>query len=261
VTRDEYVRDVGYRLSDLPWSTRRDLLTELRAHLDELPADTDLREQLGNPEAYAGDLRAAAGLERRHGVIAFLRARRPRNLILAVVALGAIGLTIGTVVWIRRYQPITFAGGTFDPVGAKGSPGSTDEYVVYHQGRPFRFGVVLQNTGRYTVRVLGVPYPSIVPFSARLLMSTPGPPSEVTTFPGKLRPFHPFDLRPGELTSLVLQGVYACHSGTGPGNSWDLSPFPVRYSFLGHTAVAEIPLGSQMAITLPKGCSLPGETP
>jgi hypothetical protein len=254
VKRDEYLRDVGYRLGDLPWSTRRDLLAELREHLDEFPAETDFRAELGTPETYASDLRTAAGLEHRRGVVAFLRARRPRNLILAVVVLVAFGLAIGAVVWSRSYQPITFAGGTFEPVGVKGSPGTADHYVVYHQGRPFRFGAVLMNTGHYTVRVLGVPYPSIVPFSARLLMSTPGPPSKVTNFPGELKPFHPFDFHPGDIISLVLEGVYACHSGTGPGNSWDLSPFPVRYRFLRHTSVAEIPLGSQLTITLPKGC-------
>ena len=57
MTRDEYLRDVGYWLRDLPWSTRRDLMSELRGHLDELPADMDFRAQLGPPETYAHDLR------------------------------------------------------------------------------------------------------------------------------------------------------------------------------------------------------------
>lgn len=33
MTRDEYLRSVGYRLNDLPWSLRRDLLAELAATL------------------------------------------------------------------------------------------------------------------------------------------------------------------------------------------------------------------------------------
>lgn len=49
MTRDEYVRNVGWWLRDLPWSTRRDLLAGLRGHLDELPTDTDFRAQLGAP--------------------------------------------------------------------------------------------------------------------------------------------------------------------------------------------------------------------
>ncbi|MGH3054828.1 MAG: HAAS signaling domain-containing protein, partial [Gaiellaceae bacterium] len=75
MTPDEYLRNVGFWLNDLPWGMRRDLLSELRAHLDELPAGTDLRAELGPPEKYAGDLRSAAGLERRRGPIAFLGAR------------------------------------------------------------------------------------------------------------------------------------------------------------------------------------------
>ena len=261
MTRDNYVRNVGWWLRDLPWSVRRNLLRELREHLDELPADTDLGAQLGSPEAYASDLRSAAGLERRRGVIAFLRARRPRNLILGIVALTLIGLAIGATVWIRSYQPLAFEGSTYYPAGVKPIPAGEDEYVVYHRGRPFRFGAAIENSGRFTVRVLGVPYPALFPFSARLLMSMPGPPSQVHDFPGELTPFHPFNLRPGDIVSLVLEGVYECHTGEGPGNSWGLSPFPVRYSFLRHTATTEIHLGNQLSITLPKGCPPGGETP
>jgi hypothetical protein len=261
VTPDEYLQDVGYRLIDLPWSMRRDLLAELRSHLDELPAETDLRSRLGAPEQYAADLRAAAGLERRRGVIAFIRARRPRNLILAVATLTVAGLVIGVVVWIQSYQPLAFAGATYLPADTKGSPAGDSEYVVYREGRSFRFGITIQNTGRFTVRVLGVAYPAVFPFSARLLMSTPAPPSKLHVFPGPLAAFHPFDLHPGEISSLILKGVYACHSGEGPGNSWTLDPVPVRYSFLWRTATTSIPLHSRLAITLPDGCDIPGGTP
>jgi len=89
VTAEEYVRQVDFRLRDLPWKTRRELVSELRAHLSELPADE--LASLGTPEQYASDLRSAAGLERRRGPIAFLLARRPRNLVLTVVALAVIG--------------------------------------------------------------------------------------------------------------------------------------------------------------------------
>jgi hypothetical protein len=203
VTPDEYLQDVGYRLIDLPWSMRRDLLAELRSHLDELPAETDLRSRLGAPEQYAAYL----------------------------------------------------------PADTKGSPAGDSEYVVYREGRSFRFGITIQNTGRFTVRVLGVAYPAVFPFSARLLMSTPAPPSKLHVFPGPLAAFHPFDLHPGEISSLILKGVYACHSGEGPGNSWTLDPVPVRYSFLWRTATTSIPLHSRLAITLPDGCDIPGGTP
>ena len=76
MTPDEYLRASATGCAICRWRMRRDLLAELRAHLAELPAGTDLRAQLGPPEQYAADLRAAAGLERRRGPIAFLRARR-----------------------------------------------------------------------------------------------------------------------------------------------------------------------------------------
>ena len=90
MTADEYVRRVNYWLTDLPWGTKTELLSELRGHLSELPEGTDLAS-LGTPEQYAADMRTAAGLERRRGVIAFLRARRPRNLILTFVIVTLIG--------------------------------------------------------------------------------------------------------------------------------------------------------------------------
>ena len=79
MTAEDYLRRVDVAVRDLPWRTRRELNSELRGHLAELPADTDFVERLGTPERYAADLRSAAGLERRRGPIAFLRARRPRN--------------------------------------------------------------------------------------------------------------------------------------------------------------------------------------
>jgi hypothetical protein len=55
VTADDYLRSVSFELGDLPWGQRQDLLTEIRAHLDELPAGTDLRARLGTPKEYAAD--------------------------------------------------------------------------------------------------------------------------------------------------------------------------------------------------------------
>ncbi len=138
MTADEYLRNVSFWLGDLPWGQRQDLLAEIRAHLAELPADTDLEARLGTPDEYAADLRAAAGLERRRGPIAFLRARRPRNLILAVLALTVIGLAIGTVVWVDSYQPHRNSGNTrlrAARLGMLRTP-ATARTVVFHKGRP-----------------------------------------------------------------------------------------------------------------------------
>jgi hypothetical protein len=254
VTHDEYLQRVRYWLVDLPWSTKRDLLSELRGHLDELPAGTDLDARLGPPQQYAADMRAAAGLERRRGVIAFLRARRPRNVILVALTLVVIGLGIGAVVWINSYQPVAFGNGYQFPAGAKGVSGISGESVAFHNGRPFVLGMEVMNTGRFTVRVLGVPYESYLPWTARLVM---GRLNYTGVYVGPYTRFHPFDLRPRQRRYLLFKGVFACHSGMAVGGALTLSDFPVRFSFLWRTTTAEIPLPEDLAFNFPKGCPSP----
>src|SRR5207253_8264504 len=170
--------------------------------------------------------RAAAGLERRRGPIAFLRARRPRNVILTVAVLAVIGLAIGAVAWIQSYQPLAFAGAETLPRGSKNTL-TVNGYaasVGYHKGRPFQLGVEVQNTGRFMVRVLSVPYssghpwPGKVPWSARLVMATetavPLPPGLIGRAghgwrQRPLNPLHPFDLEPGPPRFVLLKGGYA----------------------------------------------------
>lgn len=248
MTAEDYVDRVAFELHDLPWTTRRELVAELRAHLGELPDGTDLVARLGPPEQYAADLRTAAGLDRRHGPIAFLRARRPRNLILTVVVLVVMGLGIGAVVWVDSYQPLALGSSGQDPAGAVQAPAGDSESVVFRDGRPFRFGVSIRNTGSFTVRIVGVPLTPGLPVSTRLLMSGP------LYRGGTAAPFrfHPFDLKPGEERFLLLQGVYAHCSAWGPSTVTGLDSLPVRYSFLWRTATADIPLFEKLAIVFPK---------
>jgi len=251
VTADEYVKRVAFELRDLPWGMRRDLTSELRSHLEELPAGTDLDTQLGPPERYATELRASAGLDHHHGPVAFLRARRPRNLILIALAVIVIGLALGAVAWIQRYQPIASAGSSQEPDGVKEAAGVDGEAVVFHEGRPFRLGFTVQNTGRFAVRVLGVPYSPVLPISARLLIS--GPQKE----PGMEQPWKPFrafDLKPGQIRWLVLEGSYRCHSGMGARTSSGIDALPVRFNFVWKTSTAWIPLGNPLTFLFPKGC-------
>ncbi len=245
MTPDDYLRNVGFSLRDLPWGMRRDLLAELRGHLDELPPGTDLRTQLGPPEEYAADLRSAAGLERRRGLIAFLRARRPRNLMLTVVGLSVIGLAIGAVVWIDSYQPLAFAGATQDPPDSRPSLGQAGVTVVFRKGRPFEYGIAIGNTGRYTVRVLGIPHSVLDFYVGHLLMSK----DQTGSFNRPLERFHPFDMKPGSFRWLIIKGVYACTTGMERGRGGVIrEAFPIRFSFLWRTVTASIPLDDPLTI-------------
>ncbi len=207
---------------------------------------------MGRPHEYAAELRDAAGLERRRGLIAFVRARRPLNVILTVTVLTVIGLAIGTVVWVRSYQPLAVANLQEFPAGSVDAPAGDSASVVFHRGRPFQFGLEIRNAGRYTVRVRGVPYGSVVPFKARLFVEGPS-----LRYPGDyssvVRRFRPFDLKPGHTAVLMLRGVYAnCSKWPGAGSSTLFTDFPVRYSFLWRTATAEIPLHEELAIVFKK---------
>jgi hypothetical protein len=255
VTRDQYLYQVGLWLRDLPWSTRRNLLAELHAHLDELPADTDFRAELGAPESYAADLRAAAGLEARRGLVAFLRARRPRNLILVALVLIVAGLAIGAVIWINSYQPLAWANATQEPLNSTPSPGQPGVTVVFHKGQPFQYGIAIRNTGRFTVRVLGVPRSVMDFYAGPLLMSKETTP-RMDEWP--LERFHPFDMKPGSFRWLVFKGVLACTTGMGGGPGYGTvtrEDFPIRYRFLWRTATAQVPLAYPVTISFAKeGC-------
>jgi len=255
MTADDYLRLVSFELRDLPWHTRRELASELAGHLAELPADTDFLERLGRPEQYAADMRTAAGLERQRGIIAFLRARRLRNLIITAVALTAIGLVIGAIAWIDSYQPLVFGNGAAYPDHVV-YPRAGGEYVVVHKGQPFRYGITVRNEGRFTVRVLGVPTLYGYPFRAHLWASGP---TIHGGMPEPERRFKPIKLKPGWTLVLYLVGHYACTYQAPAGSSTTLGELPVRFSFLWRTATVTIapPSGDDLTLLLPKNVSCP----
>jgi len=256
VRAHDYLRRVAYELRDLPWKMRRDLISELSSHLNELTSAPEFQTRLGTPEQYAADLRAAAGLERRHGPIAFLKARRLRNLIVVAMLLAVIGLAIGAAFWIDSYQPIAKANSAQFPVDSKSATGREGEQVVVHPGRPFLFGITIRNTGRFRVHIVGVPRSLLIlPVKARLLMSGP---QKGSGMEDPWKPFHPFDLHPGEIRWLAFKGVYDCSKySLGPGVADTWVDFPVRFKFLWRTETAEIPLDtSQLTFSGPEeGCS------
>lgn len=263
MTAEEYLRRVEHELRDLPWGQRREVVSELRGHLAELPPDADLEARLGKPEEYAADLRAAAGLEHRRGPVAFVRARRPRNVILAVAAIVAVAFAIGSVVFTQTYQPLAYGG----PSTADGPA-----LVSFHPGFRFSIAMDVENNGLFPVRVLGVPHSSGpfagLPITARVMMSQRtgknrppgltferGQPVPVVYRPrGPYEPFRPFDLQPGQERALLLVGVYGdCSANARNLNPISVPDFPVRYSFLWRTATAQIPLPKEQEIIPPSG--------
>lgn len=275
MTSEEYLRGVGSALRDLPWQQRQDLLAELRGHLADFPADTDLVGRLGTPEQYAADLRATEGLERGRGPLAYVRARRPRTVIATALALTLVGLVSGGFAWVHSYQPLANDGGGFLPTQVKQAPNGAYEPLEFRRGGHFRFGVPIGNNGPFGVRILGLggvqadpvtllPHPPL-PFAIKLMMI--GPLAEWADERGPVKPFHPFDLAPGHAFELIVQGTYAktCRPWA-PGEiavfaAAGFYPFegegalPIRFHFLWKTSTALIhPVAYLLQIRFPKGC-------
>lgn len=248
---EKYVRRVASELRDLPWKQRRDLVAELRGHLGELPEGTDL------PAAaqYAAEMRAAAGLARRRGPKAFLRARRPRTLALIAVCVTLLGVSIGAVVWIYSYQPLAFDSGFSRlPLGYHSLFGVKGDAVTFRKGKPFDLALQFANTRRFTVRILGTGFSPDMPWTAHLLAAPPSYTGNVDW--EHLEPFHPFDLRPGQYAYLELKGVWACRAAHEAGTGLTVHDFLVRYGFLWRTGTAAIPLvDGDLEIRFPQGCS------
>ena len=80
----DFLDKVRARLADLTAEERDELLGGLEADLMELVGDGGSLAELGDPRAYADELRSAAGLERRRGLTAGVR--RPRRPVRETVA-------------------------------------------------------------------------------------------------------------------------------------------------------------------------------
>ena len=273
-----YLERLSSAAQDLPKTRRQELLDEIEQHIRQALIQTPcanhdemlaLLAQVGDPAevAAAADDQPEASHKRRSPAAYLLR--HPRRVILTVVVLALIGLAIGSVAWIRAYQPLASARLEMLPAGSKNTL-TLNGYassVGYHKGRPFRLGFMVQNKGRFTVRVLGVPYSSDfpwlrnLPWSARLMMAAetavPVPPHSGLNADahgwreGRLQPFHSFDLNPGQARFLLLKGVYA-HCGVMISHGTiPLPDFPIRYSFLWKTATARIPIPGGLTIHPP----------
>ncbi len=260
MTAKDYLYQVDLALGDLPWRQRHELVAELEAHIAELPPGENLVERLGSPERYAADLRDAAGLERRHGLLAFARARRPRNVVIAVVAAVAIGLAIGGGVWIAKrnawigtYQPIVPGNGSQYPPFAHLALGADLEEVQLRPAKPLSIGVTFANHGRFGVHVTGIS-PQLEAFPAKGHFYLWGPAPDNGGYGTPRRRFHPFDLGPGQAAYVLFRGTYyaKCQPSTG-GSSWGFTGFDVHFTFRGQPSYAPIRLNPPLQIDSPKG--------
>jgi hypothetical protein len=246
VTREEYLRDVEWELRDVPWKRRKQLVADLAAHLEETPP-----EELDSPAAYATALRESAGLPQKGGLLVFLRARRPRNLVIVALLLVLVATLATGLAWVESYQPLAMGNFAIDPPGSRSGP-TGEQAVSFRDGKPFEVGFSVLNKGAFTVHISAGPrYLDADPFSVRLYVS--GPLEHAHTIPGRLSPFHPFDLPPGQQRMLVLKGVFShCHDWGG-GSSFVFDWFPVTFSFLWHTETVRIPASSPFVIQIPAG--------
>jgi hypothetical protein len=245
VTREEYLRAVEWQLRDVPWKRRKQLAGELAAHLDETPP-----EQLDTPQAYAAELRRSENLPRRHGVVAFLRARRPRNLVIVGALLVVLALTVSGYAWAESYQPLSRGSYGLYPPGSRSGPAG-ETAVVFHDRGPFRYGFSIRNDGDLTVRVVGLPLSGRNPFSAKVFLS--GPLEHARSIPGPTVPFRPFDLGPGDERMLILRGSFANCRDWGGGTGATYDSLPVRFQFLWRTETVSVPLANPLVIQVPAG--------
>jgi hypothetical protein len=246
VSHDEYLAEVEGCLTDLPWRARKRLVADLRVHLGEIPAGENLVARLGSPQSFAAELRGAAGLPPRRGPVAFLRARRPRNLVIALVVL-AVAASIGVgVAWARSYQPLTSGSTSLGPIPShQGAVGET--IAAYRDGKPFQIGFSVRNDGRFAIRIVSIPVDGLAgPFTARAYVV----PSE-TDDAARAVPFRPFTLEPHHERLIVLRGTYNhCHSFVSGGSITILS-LPIRAQFALWTRTVSIALADPLEIRMP----------
>jgi hypothetical protein len=114
--------------------------------------------------------------------------------------------------------------------------------------------MTIENDGRFTVRVLGVPIYWELPMRYRLLVSGSGtvyrgPP------PGPFRPLHPFDLGPGEERMILFSGRFSEPCDLRHQGSRGFDEIPVRYRFLWHTGTAQVALMEPLTFVFTKNAA------
>lgn len=271
----DYLGRLAAAAHDLPETRRDDLLGEIEQHIrqavaEKPPADRDemlaLLAHVGDPAEIA-----AAAHDPVDAVAAPPRRRRRKLLVAVVVLAVVIALAAAAAAWARTYQPLAFAPADSLPADSVNTYGEGDHgaLVGYNKhGHPF-FGVTLENTGHFPVRVLGnakygAPLPLFYTWSSRLLgarytkVQHPHCPAPIQDDPGcywklaPLKPFSPVELAPGQRVMLLWLGVWHdCHISIARGTRTPPMTLPVAYSFLGMGRTAQIPFPGGLTIAPP----------
>ena len=135
--------------------------------------------------------------------------------------------------------------------------GAAQSNVPFRQGAPFTVGMSIANNGRFTVRVLAVtgnPSFGFLPLSNRRLLVSGPTPKNAGHWVRPSRTFRPFNLPPGNVMFVQLNGTYKarCHPAKNSGGySQVFGGFEVRYSFLWRTANARVDLPDTLSIDFP----------
>lgn len=283
----DYLGRLAAAAHDLPETRRDELLGEIEQHIrqavaEKPPAD---RDEMLALLAHVGDPAEIAAAAQDPADAPPPRRRRRRLRIALVVLAILIALAAGTAAFAQTYQPLAFAAAdvlTPNSVNTYGE-GGHGAWIGYHRGvgqrayyHPF-FGVAFQNTGHFTVRVLGLgEYAPLLPvlrgWDTQLLMARGRFVDRATRVPavrtgkrsvehgyviqrrvwkrGPLQAFRPVDLAPGQIVMLVLWGHSSpnCHIRPYTGQTVPPQAFPVKYSFLWRTTTTHIALPSGLKV-------------
>ncbi|HEV7680227.1 MAG TPA: hypothetical protein VGQ42_16820 [Candidatus Dormibacteraeota bacterium] len=248
---DAYAVAVGRELRDLRRQRRRRLLDDLRRHLSELPAGSDLAATLGAPKRYAEDLRSSNGIAPPHGWGRVRRVPVRLRVALVLALITAVAASIGGV-WISQYQPLV-RGLSYSLSGTRADPvfgGASNVVVDFQQSAMYQFDFAVRNGGSVGVDVVDVPL--------QLLHGFPLVMEEVLVMPPRAyccrenaRPFQPFSLAPGEERGLVFRSVMEHCQSFPDGGSISVSSLDLRFRVLGITKTQKVDLPAPLAVRMP----------
>jgi hypothetical protein len=197
------------------------------------------------------------------------RLRRTPLVVVAGTLALAVGAALAGYLWLRSYDPLTWAGGTsggpkgsLDHVIVNDGVHDTVYYVSAEEPGTFSVGFDLTNSGRLPVEVQRLALEGQGLVGLRMGRSDTWADSSREGLDHAIVPFEPVTIESGEGRYLVLEFRLTprntCGPNYGPGTGRLFSDVSLRYSYLGgfeKTATVQPPF----AVVLTCG-ELPAET-